>query len=93
MNKIAELYDCSRRTIEEINKGTRYFHSDINYPIRKEKLATPGVKNPNAKFDQETLDAIIWDLQNTLVEYKDLATKYNCGSSTIGNICRGTSYK
>ena len=27
--KIAEIYDCSRRTLEEINKGNRYFHSNI----------------------------------------------------------------
>lgn len=91
--KIAEIYDCSRRTLEEINKGNRYFHSNISYPIRKEKLSQKGSKNPNAKFDDETLQKIIWDLQNTLIEYKELAKKYNCGSSTIGNICRGQSYK
>ena len=27
--KIAEIYECSRRTLEEINKGTRYYHSDV----------------------------------------------------------------
>lgn len=91
--KIAEIYECSRRTIEEINKGNRYYHSNINYPIRKGKLNQNGIKNPNAKFDIDTLNDIIWDLQNTLIEYKDLAKKYNCSSSTIGNICRGTSYR
>ena len=91
--QIAKMFDCSRRTLEEINKGNRYFHSNITYPIRQEKLSQNGVKNPNAKFSQEELDSIIWDLQNTLIEYKDLAKKYNCGSSTIGNICRGTSYR
>ena len=91
--KIAEIYECSRRTLEEINKGNRYFHSNVYYPIRKEKLNQNGIKNPNAKFDIDTLNSIIWDLQNTLIEYKDLAKKYNCSSSTIGNICRGTSYR
>lgn len=93
INKIAEIYECSRRTLEEINKGNRYFHSDINYPIRKERLSYNGTKNPNAKFNKETLNSILWDLQNTLIEYKDLAVKYNCSSTTIGNICRGQSYK
>lgn len=93
INKIAEIYDCSRRTIEEINKGNRYLHDDIVYPIRVERLLQDRVKNPNAKFNQETVNNIIWDLQNTMLEYKDLAKKYNCGSSTIGNICRGQSYK
>ena len=93
INKIAEIYECSRRTLEEINKGNRYFHTNINYPIRKENLSQNGTKNPNAKFNQEILDLIIWDLQNTLIEYKDLAIKYNCSSTTIGNICRGQSYK
>ena len=91
--KIAEIYECSRRTLEEINKGNRYFHSNINYPIRKEKLSQQGTKNPNAKFDEETIQSIIDDLQNTLIEYKDLAKKYNCSSSTIGNICRGQRYR
>ena len=91
--KIAEIYECSRRTLEEINKGNRYFHSNIKYPIRTEKLSQEGSKNPNAKFDSETLISIIWDLQNTMLEYKELAKKYNCSPSTIGNICRGQSYK
>lgn len=91
--KIAEIYECSRRTIEEINKGNRYFHSNITYPIRKEKLSQEGSKNPNAKFNNETIQSIIWDLKNTLIEYKDLAIKYNCSYTTIGNICRGQSYK
>jgi group I intron endonuclease len=93
MIKIAEIYECSHRTIEEINKGNRYMHTNINYPIRKEKLSQAGTKNPNAKFDQETIEKIIWDLQNTMLEYRELAKKYNCGASTIGNICRGQSYK
>lgn len=93
INKIAEIYDCCRRTLEEINKGNRYFHSDVEYPIRKGKLSQKGIKNPNAKFDEKTLNSIIWDLQNTLIEYKDLAIKYNCSPTTIGNICRGQSYK
>lgn len=93
IRKIAEIYDCSRRTLEEINKSNRYFHSNVNYPIRKEKLSQQGTKNPNAKFDEETIKAIIYDLQNTLIEYKDLAEKYNCSKSTIGNICRGQRYK
>lgn len=91
--KIAEIYECSRRTLEEINKGTRYYHSDVQYPIRVEKLSQEGSKNPNAKFNEETLNNIIYDLQNTLIEYKELAKKYNCSSTTIGNICRGQSYK
>lgn len=91
--KIAEMFECSRRTLEEINKGNRYYHSDIRYPIRVEKLKTNGVKNSNAKFDEETLNKIIWDLQNTLIEYKELAKKYNCSPSTLGKICRGQSYK
>lgn len=93
MKKIAEIYDCSRRTIEEINKGNRYFHSNEKYPIRIERLDCNGIKNSNAKFDEKTLQEILFDLQNTLIEYKDLAKKYNCSSTTIGNICRGTSYK
>ena len=91
--KIAEIYECSRRTLEEINKGNRYFHSDISYPIRTEKLSQQGVKNPNAKFDQETVNQIIFDLQNSFMEYKKLAVKYNCSPQAIGNICRGKSYK
>lgn len=90
--KIAEMFDCSRRTLEEINKGNRYFHSNVSYPIRVERLKTEGTKNPNAKFSEKILTEIIWDLQNTLIEYKDLAKKYNCSPSTIGNICRGQSY-
>lgn len=91
--KIAEMFECSSRTLEEINKGNRYFHSGIKYPIRVGKIDTHGVKNSNAKFDEETLKEIIWDLQNTLIEYKDLAIKYNCSYTTIGNICRGQSYR
>lgn len=91
--KIAEIYGCSRRTLEEINKGNRYFHSNVKYPIREERLSQNGIKNPNAKFSQEDINNIIWDLQNTLIEYKELAKKYNCSPTTIGNICRGQSYK
>ena len=91
--KIAEIYDCNRRTIEEINKGNRYYHSNIQYLIRIEKLSQSGSKNPNAKFNDEVINQIIFDLQNTLIEYKDLAKKYNCSSTTIGNICRGQSYR
>lgn len=93
MVKISEMYEVSRRTIEEINKGNRYLHEKESYPIRKERHKQEGVKNPNAKFSQEIIDNIIKDLQTTLIEYKDLAKKYNCSPSTIGNICRGTSYK
>jgi len=93
MAQIAHMYNVNRRVIEEINKGNRYLHENKKYPIRVERISQAGVRNPNAKFSQEDIDNIIWDLQNTLIEYKDLAKKYNCGSSTIGNICRGTSYK
>jgi len=75
MIKISEMYDCSRRTIEEINKGNRYFHSNKKYPLRKEKISQNGIKNPNAKFNQEQINNIIYDLKNTLMEYKDLAKK------------------
>jgi hypothetical protein len=91
--KIAEIYECSRRTLEEINKGKRYYHSNISYPIRKGKLSQEGSKNPNAKFDDVTIDKIIYDLQNTSMKYEQIAKKYDCSLSTIGNICRGQSYK
>ena len=46
-----------------------------------------------ARIAEEDINNIIWDLQNTLIEYKELAKKYNCSPTTIGNICRGQSYK
>lgn len=93
MYKIAQEYSCVRKTIESINKGETYFNKELSYPIRKQKYKPKkGVGNPNSKLTKESLESLIYDLQNTQIQMKDLQKKYNISLSVITNINTGRRY-
>ena len=40
MGEIGELLHCDRKVISDINKGTRQYNPNWNYPLRKNSLKT-----------------------------------------------------
>ena len=45
-------------SISRLNNGVTYFHSNINYPIRKEKPGVAGTNSGNSKFSEEDINNI-----------------------------------
>lgn len=71
--------------IYNINTGKRRKRNDINYPIRSSN--TKGTKG--LKFSPQECLEIHELLKNTELAYEEIAKKYNCIASTIGDINKG----
>ena len=93
MQQIADKYDMHLSSISNINNGHHYFHSSINYPIRKTKPGVAGVNSGNSKFSKEDIDNIIQLLIGNELSIKEIASLYNVYDTTIRNINNGKTYK
>lgn len=93
LQEIANKYGMHLTSISNLNNGHTYFHSSIEYPIRKNKPAVAGIKSGNSKFTQEDLKEI-WFLLRFKPELsmKQIAEKYQVYASTIQNINNGKTY-
>ena len=86
MKDIGKQYNVSVQTIERINKGLAPYHiNDEKYPIRK---AGANFK----KFSEKEIDEIINLLKNTDLPQTQIALKYSCGRTIIGQINKGIKY-
>lgn len=93
LQQIAQKYEMHISSISRLNNGIHYFHSNINYPIRKEKPGVAGIKSGNSKFTQEDINNIYNLLQFSLdLSMKQIAEQYNVYASTIQNINNGKTY-
>lgn len=94
LQEIANKYEMHLSSISNLNNGHTYFHSTIDYPIRKTKPKVAGINSGNSKFSQEDIEHI-WNLLqfNTELSMKQIANKYNVNASTIQNINQGKTYK
>lgn len=93
VQEIANKYQMNITSISRLNNGIHYFHSEIKYPIRKNKLGVTGIKNGNSKFTQQDLDNIYYLLQfKQNISMKQIAEQYNVYASTIQNINNGKTY-
>lgn len=93
MQQIANKYELHLSSISNINNGHHYFHSSINYPIRKMKPGVAGINSGNSKFSKEDLDNIIQLLIENKLSIQEIASLYNVYDSTIRNINNGKTYK
>lgn len=93
LQQIADKYEMHLSSISRLNNGHHYFHSSINYPIRKTKPSVAGVNSGNSKFSQEDIENIWKLLQfNPELSMKQIADRYNVYGSTIQNINQGKTY-
>ena len=93
LQQIADKYEMHLSSISRLNNGHHYFHSSINYPIRKTKPSVAGVNSGNSKFSQEDIENIWKLLQfNPELSMKQIANRYNVYGSTIQNINQGKTY-
>lgn len=84
LNEIAKKYDVPLNTIHGINQGNTYHNSDIEYPIRAEKIPT--------KLSAQDVRDIIWFLEGDEYTIKDIAKLYNVSDVTINSINIGATH-
>jgi len=93
LQQIADKYEMHLSSISNINNGHRYFHSSINYPIRKSKPGVAGTNSGNSKFSKKDVDNIVQLLIENKMSIQEIASLYNVNESTIRNINNGKTYK
>lgn len=81
--EIAEQTNYSDSSIRRINSGLLWYDENIIYPIRIENTAL---------FKKERMENIIYDLLNSNLTQKEIATKYNVSRTTITAINRGQNF-
>lgn len=93
LQEIADKYEMHLSSISNLNNGHTYFHSTIDYPIRKTKPKVAGINSGNSKFSQQDIENIWKLLQlNPELSMKQIADKYSVYPSTIQNINQGKTY-
>ena len=93
LQEIADKYEMHLSSISRLNNGHSYFHSTIEYPIRKAKPNVAGINSGNSKFSQQDIENIWILLQfHPELSMKQIADKYNVYGSTIQNINQGKTY-
>jgi group I intron endonuclease len=85
MSEIAKRHNVSKRTVMRINKGEHYSECEEEYPIRKVPLSS-------FKLNETSVMEIVDILKSSLINYEDIAKKYNVSISTIKNINAGTMW-
>ena len=93
LQQIADKYEMHLSSISNINNGHRYFHSSINYPIRKSKPGVAGTNSGNSKFSKKDVDNIVQLLIENKMSIQEIASLYSVNESTIRNINNGKTYK
>ena len=93
LQEIANKYEMHLSSISNLNNGHTYFHSTINYPIRKTKPKVAGINSGNSKFSQDDIENI-WNLLqfNNELTMREIAEQYNVYATTIQNINQGKTY-
>ena len=93
LQEIANKYEMHLSSISNLNNGHTYFHSTINYPIRRTKPKVAGINSGNSKFSQDDIENI-WNLLqfNNELTMREIAEQYNVYATTIQNINQGKTY-
>lgn len=81
---LSEEYNLDLSCINEINQGKSYHKDWLEYPLRSGK-----VKNPLYNHYMEIIDL----LQNSKIEQKEIAKKFNVGCAAISDINLGRSFR
>jgi len=77
---IAKMYNISRKTVTFINNGNTFYRSEINYPIRKNKVNTNDFK-------------ILNDIINTSITFNQLSIKHSVRLDRIYRLNSGEASK
>jgi group I intron endonuclease len=93
LQEIADKYEMHLSSLSRLNNGHTYFHSTVDYPIRKTKSKVAGINSGNSKFSQQDIEDIWILLQfHPELSMKQIADKYSVYASTIQNINQGKTY-
>lgn len=93
LQEIADKYEMHLSSLSKLNNGHTYFHSTVDYPIRKTKPKVAGINSGNSKFSQQDIEDILILLQfHPELSMKKIADKYSVYASTIQNINQGKTY-
>lgn len=93
LQEITDKYEMNLSSLSRLNNGHTYFHSTIDYPIRKTKPKVAGINSGNSKFSQQDIENIWILLQfHPELSMKQIADRYNVNTSTIQNINQGKTY-
>lgn len=93
LQEIADKYEMHLSSLSKLNNGHTYFHSTVDYPIRKTKPKVAGINSGNSKFSQQDIEDIWILLQfHPELSMKQIADKYSVYASTIQNINQGKTY-
>lgn len=97
LKDIAKEMGVTKNTIERINSGDSYYHSELTYPIRnperlKEIARQSKIsKNENYLTDEE-VEGIIFELKNSIDNYVRIAEKFNTSKAAVCEINTGKSH-
>ena len=80
--KIAQNNNTTEKIVNSITSGETHYQNDLSYPLR--------VKG--CHFSKNTLQEIIWLLQNTSASLQSIADFYGLAKGTIAQINNGKSH-
>lgn len=87
MKQIADNYNVSPSTIQNINNGKTYVNKDLHYPLRESKVG-------KRKLNNEQVFQIIKEIKNNPKEsLANIGRRLNISSKTISSINCGTVYR
>lgn len=94
MEELGQKYGLDKMSISRINSGKHYYQAGFDYPLRKMRIEKYELENKHDAFygQEEELQQLIKELQNSTTPIKDLQIKYSIGSSTISLINQGKKY-
>lgn len=91
LSDIAKIYNIKQSTISRLNNGHTYFHSSIDYPIRRQQ-GKKGLSNCNSYLSEKDIQDIINELEKDLLTMKEISLKFNTSPTVIRNINIGKTY-
>lgn len=85
LQEIANGYKVTYRTIQLINQGKTYHNNNIDYPIRNFQCSG----NQSKILPQETVEAIIKEIQESNISLRKVALKYHVNYTQVDEINMG----
>lgn len=97
INDIAEELRVIKNTIIKINYGESYYSSELKYPIRDlEKIKRIAHQSKVNKVEywlsDEQVEGIIFELKNSVDNYKTIGKKFNTSVTAVFEINNGKSH-
>lgn len=95
LEELAKKWDICYTGMSGINNGKRYWHPNVNYPIRTQKMGakrSSGAKNSHAIFTEEQIQQAYYLLKYSTLTLEEISNELNIKLPYLRQINRGATY-